>query len=488
MYILLKESSHFDYNGDKPKAIMIRKDSKMKSNEIYWDEQVQEQRLSGSIENFFREYKLGTLLNRCGIRKCRGISSMIVLHVIFGLSFLGDNIFRHMVLKARQPFGKDVVYDFLRSERFNWRRLLLLLAARAISFVDNLTGRDRQDVLIIDDSVIERPRSKKVELLSRVYDHANGKFVKGFRMLTVGWSDGVSFLPLDFAILSSQKEKNRFQGITKEMSKRSCGYKRRQESLTKSTDLLEPMVKRILSQGIKAGHILMDSWFGMPAIISRLNQYLPVICMVKNTPRIHYGFAGMRLPLKAIYGLVCKRPGKARLLASTLVTLNNDLLAKLVFVRNRNSNDWLTLLSTDVELSAEEIVRLYGKRWDIEVFFKVSKQHLNLENGIQTRDFDSIIAHTTIVMMRHIFLSLLKRRNEDPRSLGILFHRCCEELADLSSMDALRRVQTLLTDVLGHVEWWSKQLCNLVIEIIVKSIVHLLHPTAPLWQSIQEVS
>ena len=40
---------------------------------------------------------------------------MIVLHCLFGLSFLGDNIFRHMVLKARQPFGKDVVYDFLRS-------------------------------------------------------------------------------------------------------------------------------------------------------------------------------------------------------------------------------------------------------------------------------------------------------------------------------------------------------------------------------------
>ena len=106
---------------------------------------------------------------------------MIVLHCLFGLSFLGDNIFRHLVVKARQPFGKDVVYDFLRSERFNWRRLLLLLVARAVSFIDGLTGRDRQKVLIIDDSVIERPRSKKVELLSRVYDHANGKYIPGFQ-------------------------------------------------------------------------------------------------------------------------------------------------------------------------------------------------------------------------------------------------------------------------------------------------------------------
>jgi len=161
----------------------------MESNGISWDEQAQEQRLSGSIENFFKEYHMGTLLHQCGIRKCRGISPMIVLHCLFVLSFLGNNIFRHMVLKARHPFGKDVVYDFLRSERFNWRRLLLLLAVKAISFIDGLTGRNRQKVLIIDDSVIERPRSKKVELLSRVYDHSSSKFVRSFRMLTVGWSD-----------------------------------------------------------------------------------------------------------------------------------------------------------------------------------------------------------------------------------------------------------------------------------------------------------
>jgi len=459
----------------------------MQINEISFDEQVQEQRLSGSIANFFREFHVGTLLHRCGIRKLKGISPMIVLHCLFGLSFLGDNIFRHMVVKARQPFGKDVLYDFLRNERFNWRRLLLLLAARAVSFIDGLTGRDRQKVLIIDDSVIKRPRSKKVELLSRIYDHADGRFVRGFRMLTVGWSDGASFLPLDFAILSSKKEKNCFQGITKEMSKNSCGYKRRQESLTSSTDLLDPMVKRVLSQGIKAEYILMDSWFGMPAIISRLHKHLPVICMVKNTPKIHYGFSGMRLPLQAIYGLVCKRPGKAKLLASTLVTLSDGLPAKLVFVRNRKSNDWLAILSTDVELSDEKIVELYGKRWDIEVFFKVTKQHLNLENGIQARDFDSIVAHTTIVMMRHVFLTVLKRRQDDPRTLGLLFHRCCKEIEDLTFIEALRRVQTMLTDTLKQTGWWGKELSSLAADIVVKSIIYLLHPTTPLWQTIQEV-
>lgn len=37
-------------------------------------------------------------------------------------------------------------------------------------------------------------------------------------------------------------------------------------------------------------------------------------------------------------------------------------------------NEYLCLISTEVSLSEEEIIRIYGKRWDIEVFFKVCKR------------------------------------------------------------------------------------------------------------------
>ena len=53
--------------------------------------------------------------------------------------------------------------------------------------------------------MFERNRSKAVELLSRFKDHATGAYYKGFRMLTMGWSDGHTFLPVDFALLSFGK-------------------------------------------------------------------------------------------------------------------------------------------------------------------------------------------------------------------------------------------------------------------------------------------
>jgi len=92
-------------------------------------------------------------------------------------------------------------------------------------------------------------------------------------------------------------------------------------------------------------------------------------------------------------------------LASTQVELKDGREAKLVFVRDKRKKDWLALLSTDNALPDADIVRIYGKRWDIEVFFKMAKQHLKLAKEIQCRDYDALIAHTSIVCMRYMFVA-----------------------------------------------------------------------------------
>ena len=62
------------------------------------------------------------------------------------------------------------------------------------------------NVLIIDDSMFERNRSKKIELLAKVYDHAKHKYRFEFRMLTLGWSDGSTFLPVNSILLSTESK------------------------------------------------------------------------------------------------------------------------------------------------------------------------------------------------------------------------------------------------------------------------------------------
>ena len=186
----------------------------------------------------------------------------------------------------------------------------------------------------------------------------------------------------------------------------------------------------------------------MPATVAALSEHLHVIGMVKKSSKIHYTFQGQAMDLMAIYRRLKKRRGRAKILANANVTLKDGVNAKLVFVRDRRKKDWLAILSTDTKLADEEIVRIYGKRWDIEVFFKMAKQHLKLTKEIQCRDFDALIAHTTIVFMRYMFLSYQCRMETDDRTFGDLFYACCDEVADISFMQALCRILTLVADQL----------------------------------------
>jgi hypothetical protein len=107
----------------------------------------------------------------------------------------------------------------------------------------------------------------------------------------------------------------------------------------------------------------------------------------------------------------------SNILGSVLVTTKNGLPVKLVYVKNRNNKkEWLTILCTDLSLSDQEVVRIYGNRWSIEVFFKSAKSFMKLGGEFQGRSYDMIISHTTIVFTRYILLEWLKREENDMKT------------------------------------------------------------------------
>ena len=425
--------------------------------------------VQSKIDDFFSRFKIASLMHKCGVRKHHGHSVRSLTKAIFTLPFIGKNFFRGIVLNNEVPFGKDAAYELLKGETYNWRRILLTLGRRLFVIFNRLTNDERESVLIIDDSPYDRSRSKWVELLASVWDHSTGRFLKGFRMLTICWSDGVSCLPMDFTLLSSSNAEKRFCDSRKSLDKRCCAYQRRKEATQKATEHLEAMVKRILSTGVSAKYLLMDSWFTMPATVIALAKHLPVIGMVKKSPRIHYDFNGQPLDLKAIYRRLRKRRGRAKILASAHVMLKGAMSAKLVFVRDKRKKDWLALLSTDTNLADNEIVRIYGKRWDIEVFFKMAKQHLKLAKEIQCRDFDALVAHTSIVFMRYMFLAYQCRMQTDHRTFGDLFYACCDEVADISFMQAIYRILTLAADRLKKLDAFCERTASAFFDAVMNT-------------------
>lgn len=436
--------------------------------------------VENQINLFFHNHSLGKLLRQCNIKKDKGVSLECLFTFLLALAFTGKNLFRHM-----EPSGsydgifKDAAYRFQNSVSANWRRFLLLLSTRIIvNSLEPMTDESNRKVLIVDDTLFLRDRSKHVELLARVHDHNTGRYHKGFRMLTMGWSDGGSFIPILLSLLSSAKEKSRLAPMRDDIDKRTNGYKRRQESIRKSPDVLVDLVSMAMTAGIKARHILFDSWFAFPGTIRKIRALgMHTVCMLKDTPKIHYTFEEKQVTLKALYKLLRKRPGRAKVLASCMVTIGNDdkgqpVPAKIVFIRDRSLKSWLALLSTDTTLTDEEIIKLYKRRWDIEVFFKMAKSFLQLAKECQSRSYDAMVAHATLVCCRYLILEIGKRTTADPRTLGTLFHATCDEIRQASFTEALAILLKLLEQTLKTIVGFSKE----QVEQLVQQFIEQLQP------------
>ena len=74
-------------------------------------EQQEVNQLQSRISSFIGNFKIGTLLNKSGIRKLRGASPLTLFSTIFMLPFEGNNFYRGIVTNADLPFKKNAIVD-----------------------------------------------------------------------------------------------------------------------------------------------------------------------------------------------------------------------------------------------------------------------------------------------------------------------------------------------------------------------------------------
>ena len=440
---------------------------------------LEENNLMKSIALFLKRFKVNKALARSNARKQKGISVLSLIAYLMQLVYTKTSMHMNMLNDTNATgFKKDVVYRLLNSISVNWQKLILTVSATAIiEHVSPLTSKERVNVLVVDDTFYSRARSSNVELLSNVYDHASkgAKYKRGYRMLTIGWTDGNTFVPLSYSLLSSEDKKNRYCEMNSSINKRSFGYKRRLQAITKSPTVMLDLLDEVVTSGINAKHILFDSWYSFPATLIALNsKELHPIARVKNSSKIKYIFEGEKKTLTEIYRSCRKRRGMSKYLLSVDISIYSDdviLPARLVYVRDRNNKKkWIALITTDLSLSEDEVIRLYGKRWDIEVFFKVCKSYLKLSSEFQGISYDSMFAHTAVVFLRYIMLAVEKRDDEDKRSLGQIFFFCYEELRDIKFTEALSFILEILTETLEESLFLTKDQVEILLDRFIKKL------------------
>ena len=258
------------------------------------------------------------------------------------------------------------------------------------------------------------------------------------------------------------------------VDKRSVGYKKRSEATVNATETLLKLLDSV--KGLPAKYLLFDSWFAFPkTIASVVKRKLDVICMLKISSKINYLYKGEWMNLKEIYKRV-KPSAKGDVIGSVIASIreskkNPELVeVKIVFVKDRHSKNWLAVLSTNMAISEEEIIRIYGKRWDIEVFFKVVKSYLALAKEFQGRSYDMMIAHTAIVFMRYAMLALESRDSSDQRTIGDLFFLICDEAEDIRFSTSLMLIVDLLRKILNENPVISEETAQQIMDAFILSL------------------
>jgi len=439
-----------------------------------------------SITSFVKHNKVIDALKKSNCYKKKGVPVYEIFCYLLQLVYTEKSMCMNYKTENSKPkFGKDAIYRFLNSMNINWQKFLLQLSGTIIKeSLVSLTSEDRKNVIVVDDSFYGRLRSKNVELLSNVYDHAanaGNRFKKGFRMLTVAWTDGNTLMPLLSHLQSSASKKNRYCEMKEGLNKNSIAYKRRKQAISKSTDTLIEILRDVIKAGIPAKHVVFDSWFSYPVTIIKIfNLGLHVIGRLRNTPNLKYVVDGNKKTLNQIYNANKKRRGRSKYLLSVPAQIydveNTILEVKIVYVRDRNNRKkWIGFICTDLSLSEEEIIALYGKRWSIEVFFKVCKSYLNLGKEFQSLSYDAITAHTAIVMTRYIMLAIENRNSQDSRTMGELFFLVYSELSDMQLPEVLKLIIDLMHETLGEtVNFTDKQIDSFIGTFIAKLPKHIL--------------
>jgi hypothetical protein len=111
--------------------------------------------------------------------------------------------------------------------------------------------RDR-GVLIVDDSTLDKPYARKMDLVCWHWSGKHQRVVKGINLLTLLWSDGDRRVPCDYRIYDKQELKPPAEGQATDSPTREIKTK---------NDLFLELLKTAQERGFEPEIVLFDSWF-----------------------------------------------------------------------------------------------------------------------------------------------------------------------------------------------------------------------------------
>lgn len=259
-------------------------------------------------------------------------------------------------------FSHDKVSRFLRFQnldsKFLWHYVKSSIREK----------ESAQGVLLLDDTIEDKPYTDENEINCWHYSHAKGRVVKGINLLTCMVRYDDFCLPIGFEIIN--KDIVYCDVKTKKQ--------RRKSSVTKN-ELFLGLINQAVKNKVLFEFVLADNWFGSKANMAHIHNDLHKSFII--------GIKSNRTLALTENDAKSGRFTKVRDLeleedvAHTVYLKGLDFpvrLLKKVFKNENGSTGVLYLVSNDMTSSAERLYEVYQKRWRIEEFHKSVKQNASL--------------------------------------------------------------------------------------------------------------
>jgi putative transposase len=219
-----------------------------------------------------------------------------------------------------------------------------------------------QGILVIDDSTLDKPYAKKIELVTRHWSGKHHAVVSGINLITLLWTDGDRHVPVDYRVFDKKKD-----------------------ALTKN-DHFQGMVREAHGRGFQPACVAFDSWYSGLENLKLIRSFgWTWLTRLKSNRRVNPDRTGLRAVSEVEVGE-----------AGRVVWLEGFGLIRIfkIVATDGDVEVWAT---NRVEMNDLERVRWAGYSWAIENYHRGLKQFCLIERA-QVRSRRAWRNHVTLCL------------------------------------------------------------------------------------------
>jgi len=258
-----------------------------------------------------------------------------------------------------------------------------------------------EGVMIIDDSIVEKPYTDENEIICRHYDHAKGKTIKGINFMTALYYAQEVALPVTFELVSKRET----------YIDKKTGKEKRKSRETKN-ERYRRMLQVACQNQIPFSYVLNDLWFASAENMRfvKLDLKKEFIMALKRNRKV-----ALSADDKANGRY--QRIDRLDLPEETTQTIYLEgvplplQLVRQVFTNEDDSTGVRYLVTSDLTLSADQISTIYQKRWKVEEYHRSLKQNSAVAQS-PTRTETTQTNHFVAALWSFVKIELLRVRTK----------------------------------------------------------------------------